>query len=576
MTKPTYSETLEVHGIKVPYLKDVISERMVRTFDRGRYAGGQIKALKTILRPNDKVLELGAGVGVVSTVAAHITGAENVVAVEANPQLIPIIHETQALNGVEGIEVLTGVGVGTITEERVPFYLRKDFWASSLIVPAADDSNLLRTEQVPQIDINQLLKAYQPNVLVLDIEGGELDLLPALDLSCCSHLVIELHPRAYQLGGIGKCFDILRKKGFAYNARQSRGGTVVVFTRMPDEKSDRPRVTAISCMKDEGPFILEWVAYHQSIGITDFLIFTNDCSDGTVEILDRLDALGHVRHLPNPSKSITSPRHQPVAIKYAVDHSVFRNADWIISMDVDEFINIHVGDRSLAALFRENQSANIISMCHLDFGCSGIEHYEDRLITEQMTVCDEKYPEEPTRRGIKTLIRSTAPPYTISNHRPFFENPNDPQLKWVDGAGRQFGKHRQQGKHKGMPCNGAYEQVQLNHYPVRSMEAYLTKAIKGSGVAKDSFHGIEYWTKRNANNEMDDTIQPLLKQTKIALGELLSDPILSDLHQKTVAYHKAKIKELRSDKKNAELLKAMKKAHFQATKQPQKAEVVGD
>ena len=576
MAKPKYCETLEVHGIKVPYLKDVISERMVRAFGRGRHERGEVNALKRILRPNDKVLELGAGVGVVSTVAAHITGAENVVAVEANPQLIPIIHKTHALNGVEGIEVLTGVGVGTITEERVPFYLRKDFWASSLIVPDADDPNLLRTEQVPQIDINQLLKAYQPNVLVMDIEGGELDLLPALDLSCCSHLVIELHPTAYQLGGIGKCFDILRKKGFAYNARQSRSGTVVVFTRIPDEKSDLPRVTAISCMKDEGPFILEWIAYHKSIGVTNFLVFTNDCSDGTVEILDRLDALGHIRHLPNPTMSMASPHHQPIALEYATYHQEVREADWIISMDVDEFINIHIGDRSLAALFKENKHANVISMTHLDFGCNGIEQYEDHLLTEQMTSCEKKFPSQKTCRSIKTIIRSNAPAFKLSNHRPLFENPEDPQLQWLDGSGRPLNKRRQLGKHTGIRCLGTYEQVQLNHYPVRSMETYLTKAIKGDITVKRGFHDIEYWTKRNANTEMDDTIQPLLKQTKIALGELLSDPILSDLHQKTVAYHKAKIKELRSDKKTAELLKAMKKAHFQATKRPQETEGVGD
>lgn len=576
MTKPTYSETLEVHGIKIPYVKEVISDRMVRTFDRGRYEGGEVNALKRILRPNDKVLELGAGVGVVSTVAAHITGSKNVVAVEANPQLIPIIHETHALNGVEGIEVLKGVGVGTVTEESVPFYLRKDFWASSSIVPAADDSDLLCTEHVPQIDINRVLKAHEPSVLVMDIEGGEIDLLPTLDLSCCRHIVIELHPKNYKLTGTAECFETLCNKGFTYNPNKSRGGTVVVFTRMPDKKIKQPRVMAVTCMKDEGPFILEWIAYHKSIGVTDFLIFTNDCSDGTVEILDRLGTLGHVQHLPNPSKTIGSPRHQPVAIKYAVDHSDFRNADWIISMDVDEFINIHVGDRTLAALFKENQSANVISMCHLDFGCSGIEHYEDRLITQQMTVCDEKYPEEPTRRGIKTLIRSTAPPYMISNHRPFFENPDDPQLKWVDGAGRPFEKKRRRGKHKGMPCNGAYTQVQLNHYPVRSMETYLTKAIKGNVVAINSFHGIEYWTDRNTNADIDNTIQPLLKQTKTALCKLLSDPILFNLHQKTVAYHKAKIKELRASDSTGELLEAMKQSHFKLTKQSQAKEAAID
>jgi hypothetical protein len=61
------------------------------------------------------------------------------------------------------------------------------------------------------------------------------------------------------------------------------------------------RITAITPMKNEGPFILKWLAYHLMIGINDFVVFTNDCEDGTDAILERLDELGLVRHLPNPS-----------------------------------------------------------------------------------------------------------------------------------------------------------------------------------------------------------------------------------------------------------------------------------
>ena len=43
----------------------------------------------------------------------------------------------------------------------------------------------------------------------------------------------------------------------------------------------------VGCMKNEGPYIVEWVAYHRAIGIDNFLIYTNGCDDGTSEILDR-------------------------------------------------------------------------------------------------------------------------------------------------------------------------------------------------------------------------------------------------------------------------------------------------
>ena len=49
------------------------------------------------------------------------------------------------------------------------------------------------------------------------------------------------------------------------------------------------RALAILCVKNEGAFLLEWLAHHRASGFTDVLVFSNDCSDGTDLMLDRLD-----------------------------------------------------------------------------------------------------------------------------------------------------------------------------------------------------------------------------------------------------------------------------------------------
>jgi len=50
------------------------------------------------------------------------------------------------------------------------------------------------------------------------------------------------------------------------------------------------RVLCVTCIRDEGPYILDWLAHHRTLGITDFLVFSNDCSDGSDQLLDALDA----------------------------------------------------------------------------------------------------------------------------------------------------------------------------------------------------------------------------------------------------------------------------------------------
>ena len=564
MSDLNYTEVLEAHEIKIPYVKEVISDRMAHVIGRNRYEASEVKLLRKLMRPRDRVLELGAGVGVVSTCAAQIArDPSQVLSIEANPNLIPIIRETHRLNGVEGVEVVNGLGVGRSVEpdETIPFYLREHFWASSMSPLDGDDSDTTTEVSVPLVNLNALIKAHRPSILVMDIEGAEADLLPQLDLSSVRSLVVELHPRVYQNEGTARCSAALAACGFTYDARRSRGGTVVVFTRHDGKITHKRRVCAVTCMKDEGPFILEWIAYHQMVGITDFLIFSNDCSDGTTEILDRLDAMGHVRHLPNPSMGLGT-RHQPTALQYSRYHREVTEADWSISMDVDEFINVHVGNRTLDAFFDAHEEANFVSLCHLDFGCAGIETYEDTPIIEQMQRCAVKQPEAKTkRRGIKTFIRKDAPDHTVSNHRPKLHDPDDPKINWMDGGGRTFPRNRQVGEHKGMQPHGAYAEIQLNHYPVRSMETYLTKSIKGNVIAKNAFVGIEYWENRNQNADEDSTIQPLVPATKQRMSTLLSDPILRDLHQAAVRYHREQVATLRAHPDAQALLNEIKASH---------------
>ena len=310
-------------------------------------------------------------------------------------------------------------------------------------------------------------------------------------------------------------------------------------------------------MKDEGPFILEWIAYHKSIGITDFLIFKNDCSDGTDHLLDHLDSLGIVRHSPNPSGVLGSPRHQPVAIRYAAQFKEFRNADWVIAMDVDEFINIHVGNGSLGELFDRLPDADAIALTHLDFGCFGIIKFSDKFVTEQMTMGQTKNPDADERRGIKTLVRKDAPVVRYSNHRPVFQESEENSPIWYNGSGRIIPKRIVRGKQKGVDCKNSYRFVLLNHYPDRSMETYLAKTAKGNFVVSGAYVGIEYWNKRNVNTEPDRSIQNKLPRAREFLADLLNDVKTQELHEQSVRLHQATIEKLKATKDNMAMLDKM-------------------
>ncbi|OZA06875.1 MAG: glycosyl transferase family 2, partial [Rhodobacterales bacterium 17-64-5] len=94
-----------------------------------------------------------------------------------------------------------------------------------------------------------------------------------------------------------------------------------------------PRVTAVLPVRNEGAFLLEWFAHHRSCGFTDFLVFSNDCSDGTDAMLDRLAALGWLTHVRNDGPHPEGP--QWAALKQADRHPLIEASDWVMPIDID-------------------------------------------------------------------------------------------------------------------------------------------------------------------------------------------------------------------------------------------------
>ena len=142
------------------------------------------------------------------------------------------------------------------------------------------------------------------------------------------------------------------------------------------------RITAVTCVKNEAAFLLEWLAHHKGIGFTDFLVLSNDCDDGTDAMLDRLQAMGELTHLRNDGP-YGQGGIQWTGFKQADQHPLVRDADWLMTLDVDEFVNVHAGDHTLAALMAALPDADAITLTWRLFGNAGVSDYEDKFLTDQ-------------------------------------------------------------------------------------------------------------------------------------------------------------------------------------------------
>jgi FkbM family methyltransferase len=152
-----------------------------------RYERGEARSLTRKLEAGDVVLEIGAGIGFLSTLCALRIGSDRVFTYEANPALIEVIKATYALNGVKPtLTHGTVAGKAGTTE----FFVDSEFVSSSLI-RLSDD---VEAVEIPVFDVNAEIARISPTTVVMDIEGAEHDLVPIIDWSTIARVVIDIHP----------------------------------------------------------------------------------------------------------------------------------------------------------------------------------------------------------------------------------------------------------------------------------------------------------------------------------------------------------------------------------------------
>lgn len=309
------------------------------------------------------------------------------------------------------------------------------------------------------------------------------------------------------------------------------------------------RVVIVTTMKNEGPFILEWIAYHRAIGITDFLVYTNDCDDGTDAFHDLLARKGIVaEHRDNPYREFTNLRPQFAALKDAWSRPVVREADWIVPMDVDEFINIHVGEGRFQDLLDAVPGVNAISMIWRLFGNGFVSAYEDRFVTEQFLHCAHERANKPYHAwGFKTAFRNNGIFSQLSVHRPVKADPaRADEVRWITGAGKPLAPGYIRNGWRATPATAGYGLVALNHYSLRSSESYLVKRDRGRVNHVDRDQGLAYWFRMNHNAVAERSILKRLPAAKAEFAKLMADPEIAAAHHAAVAFHRAKIADLRT------------------------------
>lgn len=223
------SDTLEIKGVLIPNDPSIITPKIERSIKNDAYEKDEVRGTPKFIEPEDRVIELGAGIGFISSFIHKHLDVTNILCIEADPTLCKFIKKVHELNGITSVEVENIVALnGDSDSGSTKFYIRSPFWSSSL----DDTDEYVSVVDVPTLKLSSIIQDFKANTLIVDIEGGERDIFKNTNLDGIDKVFLEIHTRKIKRVGIKLCFDALSNAGFAYDQQVSRGGSVL-FRRIP-------------------------------------------------------------------------------------------------------------------------------------------------------------------------------------------------------------------------------------------------------------------------------------------------------------------------------------------------------
>lgn len=263
-----------------------------------------------------------------------------------------------------------------------------------------------------------------------------------------------------------------------------------------------PRLAIGAIVKNEAPYLLEWLAFHRVLGVAGFFLADNGSTDGSGALIAALAAEGLARHLPFPGRRGVPPQRPAYA---AILAAYGAEADWIAFIDADEFMLPAAGPYpgalpGLVARAGADPGVGAVVVNWAVYGSSGRRREEPGLVIERFTRRAE--------RGLlpnhhfKSILRTGAGAAVGGNPHAFRLAPG---LRAVQADGRDLVEHEL----NGLSREVVWAPLRLNHYVVKSREEFMTRKLPRGRATTARMRDPEFFEAHD-RNEVADPVDPAL------------------------------------------------------------------
>ncbi|MGC6327992.1 glycosyltransferase family 92 protein [Rhizorhabdus sp. FW153] len=240
-------------------------------------------------------------------------------------------------------------------------------------------------------------------------------------------------------------------------------------------------------IKDEAPYLAEWLEYHMLQGVEHVYIYDNGSSDRPLDVLDDYIVQGRVTFL-------SWPEFPGQLSAYSHAMNIFgRDTDWMMVIDVDEFVQSTAGQNIIDVLSTIGDNADQLLLAWIHFGSSGHEEKPEGLVVENFI-----HRSVEAHRQTKFIVRPESVATVGVHHCETLTG------RTVDCLGRPA--HERWIQPAPLPMD-----VRVNHYFTKSRAEFAAKIARGQS---DGGTG-----KKLADFDRFET--PMLDESLAAMGTII-------------------------------------------------------
>lgn len=223
------------------------------------------------------------------------------------------------------------------------------------------------------------------------------------------------------------------------------------------------RVCLVAILKDEEPFLDEWIVYHRMLGIDRFFLYDDHPAFPLRELLKPYREYVTVVDWCGMDKMFAGRCNQTKAYTHALENhiSVF---DWVLFLDGDEFVVLYKHE-NVQDFLADFEDCTAVSLNWHVFGHNGYYDNPEGLITASLT-----------RRMLapSSWVKTFTRPAAIQNTW----SPHWCRLKY----GKQVDSNSHPYQH-GLIYPGLTKRACINHYQCRSFRHWMNRPRRGDAMS---------------------------------------------------------------------------------------------